>query len=92
MTVAGRAGVTETHASIEQRAPADMKGRSASPCRSPSPITAPIVAAAATDPDTNTSRDIARAVIARKETGAPVAQGDVAAPAAIRAQDWTSGG
>ena len=48
--------------------PADMKGRSASPCRSPSPITAPMVAAAATAP-TRSPTEIRESVIAPKRNG-----------------------
>ena len=57
--------------------PADVNGRRASPCRSPSPITAPMVAAAATVP-TRSPTEIRESLIAPKGNGpGGVAQGHV---------------
>ena len=56
--------------------PAEVNGRSASPCRSPSPITAPMVAAAATAP-TRIPAVIRESLIAPKGNGPDrVPQGD----------------
>ena len=62
--------------------PADANGRRASPCRSPRPITAPMVAAAATVP-TRSPTEIRESLIAPKGNGPDrVAQGhDVTYPA-----------
>ena len=64
--VAGGLVTSKPNASINPR-PVDMNGLSARPWRNPSPITAPIVPAAATIP-TLIPVPIRAALIARKET------------------------
>jgi hypothetical protein len=58
---------TTTRADSSNARPADVNGRNARPCLNPRPITAPIVAAAATVPTRNPVA-IRDALIARKET------------------------
>src|SRR5580765_5806833 len=70
-------GLPTTPSFSNSARPAMAKGRSARPCRSPSPITAPMVAAAATAP-TRTPVVIRESVIDAKGNGpGEVAQGDV---------------